>query len=123
MNELELIAAARVVIEQEKNWSKGRYARNKEAWPVSPCSDEAFCFCSTGALRRAFFVITGIKFTEAYLAESVQDKEFDVIENAFDILSSFVPTEPKNIIVYNDHKNTAHSDVLKVFDLAIEAGR
>lgn len=38
-----------------RGWTKGVYAKDAEAFIVSPTSPLAVCWCTVGALRRAFF--------------------------------------------------------------------
>lgn len=40
------------LLSDENRWTRGKYARNKEGVGVPPESEEAVCWCLTGAIER-----------------------------------------------------------------------
>lgn len=45
--------AEAITLIEEKGWTQGAPARNADGKRVDPCSDEAMCFCTLGAMARA----------------------------------------------------------------------
>ena len=52
MNTVELLKAAKAVIEKEENWTQNAYARNAEGEKVAGDSSSAVCWCSLGAFDK-----------------------------------------------------------------------
>ena len=49
----ELLSKARKLIENPENWLQGDFSRDAEGNPCFSTEENAVCFCSIGALRRA----------------------------------------------------------------------
>lgn len=114
---LEILKGARELLSEEKNWNKGSYADKKNADGTKDLKfqglwfwshPEANCWCSMGAMLKV----------------SGSDKPFgSAIDEAEEILKIAVKEitgEDEEVACFNDNPSTEHSDVLRMFDLAIE---
>lgn len=103
----EILVKARELIAEPKNWTKGSYARNSEGYPVSCNSEDAFCFCSLGAIQRA-----------------AADRSLLETEEARQALRRAIMIETRGVGRFIDSWNDApmcrHADVLAAFDRAID---
>lgn len=50
---VDILRAARKLIEKEENWTRVAYARDKNSEPVRYNDQDAVCFCFVGAVYRA----------------------------------------------------------------------
>jgi hypothetical protein len=55
----EILIKAREIISDEKNWTQGIEARDKDGNTVAYFNPLAICFCSIGAVERAAFLTNG----------------------------------------------------------------
>lgn len=53
MKHIEILKEVRAILDNPENWIKGAFARNSEGYVVNASSDDATCFCSLGAVRKA----------------------------------------------------------------------
>ena len=103
---VRFLEAARDRLTDPDNWVQRAYAKIRGNGEVDPQSLEADQWCSLGALRWA----AGDDF---YLGEEWLNRWLD--EN--------VPDWSHNVAGFNDSNTTNHSDVLAMFDGAIELAR
>lgn len=96
------LRAARKLLTARSRWTKGYYARNLQGEITEPNSRDAVCFCSLGAMRK-------VSGSQHSLALSFLYKAVEKIDGPCATVAS-----------YNDNDKTAHADVLKLFDVAIE---
>lgn len=102
MNTLEVLIAARKLIEKPENWTQGVLARDIDGEAVYVYNSRAICFCSMGAL---------------YCAVGEDDYlKTDIIDDVAAILSSIAQDD--TVAGFND--NHTHAEVLALFDKAIE---
>ena len=94
---VEVLRAARAKIERPECWTKRALARDALGHPIRPEQDEAFCYCTLGAIC------------------SVNGYQADAI----DFLRDFVPGKKRSLGDFNDDPRTTHADILALFDRAI----
>lgn len=99
MQTVEILKAARALIDTPEKWTRGVYARDLAGGDVHPSDDRAVCFCSKGALMR----IAGLG---------------DDYTKAREKLSEHVGAY---IVQFNDDPERTHPEVLAAFDAAIAA--
>lgn len=99
---LDVLVAARKLIDDPKHWTKGTYARNAEGDHSVPDSDKATCWCSIGAIMRA-----------AHGQPFVDTKAIAALHR----------TGVTNVAGFNDAVGRKHFEVLKLFDNAIAQER
>jgi hypothetical protein len=97
MTPLETLKAARQLITDPAKWTQGVAARNRLGVSIDPLAEDAFCFCSIGAIR------------------NVVAEDHYTFERASDALRSHSPTGV--IAGYND--THTHAEVIALFDAAI----
>lgn len=100
----QILVDARAIIDTPNKWRQGKLATDKDNQPVPFYSNKAERFCSVGAIYRA----TGSE----YITPS---------RKAITALFCSIPLDYDSVYEFNDDTKTTHSDVLRVFDLAIEA--
>lgn len=104
MNTLEILKAARALIEKPEHWSKGAFARDPRGNGVSPINKTAVCWCAAGSVRNVGL----ISQVELYAALGV--------------LRTALPAEAgrlAGVITFNDRPDTTHADIIALFDRAI----
>lgn len=102
MNTLEVLIAARKLIEKPENWTRAFLARDNYGDPVYVHSDKAVCFCAMGALHKA--------------VGETQGEFLDVVDDAAATLASAARID--TVAGFND--THTHDEVLVLFDKAIE---
>lgn len=107
---LQIAERARELLKEPKHWIKGGYARTKHGYSVGIEADNAHCFCTAGAIRRASYELTENQFSDA--AVSVM-RVVSLCATGSDIDAL------GNIIGWNDLSGTIHDDVMSAFDCAI----
>jgi len=104
MNTLDVLEAARRLLADEKNWTKGRLARTSDQVPALVHGPDASCFCVMGAVEHAGGLRTN----------------FDAKDHAVEMLEAVVSEGYYTCIEdFNDADETTHEDVLQLFDRAI----
>lgn len=104
METLEILIAARALIEKPENWAQGIFAADSEGNELPAWSLNANCFCAIGAIARAGKMTNG---TACY-------------HPATDALASVLGKKATSAVAeFNDTRS--HSDVLDLFDRAIAA--
>ena len=123
MTPLEILVAARRLIDTPEKWTTDAIARRRDFSPVSPNDLDAVCFCSDGALIRA--TLGTSKRENGSLRWRDQD-----YAGAVALLNAAVPDRWMNaqwgeiaFIKFNDDPATTHADVMALFDRAIETAR
>jgi hypothetical protein len=104
MTTVEILEKARELISDRNRWAKGHFAKTKEGRNCNTLSEEAFSFCSLGAL---------CKIIDIHVM-SVTGKE------ATETLRRSLPSGT-DIAGFNDTHR--HSEVIALFDRAIAAAR
>ena len=90
------------LIEDPKNWIKGRYATTETGAGCLPEEPSAKCFCASGALMHA------------------TRSDMNSYIGAFATLyRAVLKTGFKNVPAMNDNKDTTHEDVLNLYKTAI----
>lgn len=93
-----VLVAARALI--ERGWTQRAAARNEAGLPVSYRSETATCWCLSGALR---------------VSSNGSDQRW------LDVLAFMRTMTPRHsVVAFNDDPDTSQSDVLALFDRAIE---
>jgi hypothetical protein len=111
MNDLESLKAGRELISDKKRWIKGNFARTSKQFlssPVFAASEKATCWCSVGALMHVNNSIGAI---------NIGDLPGIRYLNAVSYMTNLSTV---GILDFNDHIETSHADVLKVWDTAIK---
>ncbi len=99
MTTLEILKAARALIDREEKWTRGAVARTAHGYQVQSIDDSAVQFCILGALAKA-------------------SNNWKLCLMAGDSLRGLLKTA---IQEFNDAPTTTHADVLALFDRAIAA--
>lgn len=110
---LDVLKAARQLIINPENWTKGAAARNIKDEAVRFGMLSACKFCAVGAVQRALLDFT----------KKNQNKQIgiDQVYDLFPMSSSNPYQKATELIIYNDEIAT-HDEIIKIFDLAIEMG-
>lgn len=96
MTTIEILKGARALI--EKGWCQGRYATDTNGAPASERSDNAVCFCISGALFR---LGAGAGAPASYAVRAAIDYAY--------------------LVAWNDKRGRTKEQVLAAFDKAIAA--
>lgn len=106
MNTVELLESAKALIIDPDRWTKSEYARSVNYEACSPNSDAAFCWCALGAVRKA----------GDFRSDGNPGRDY---------LEKVIASDGKYISVddFNDLPDTTHSDVISLFDRAIELAK
>ena len=125
MNASALLIAARAKIDAPEKWIKGDYAHDDEGQsvPQATLPGRAVCFCSLGALfgvdpklPTSFVYHSHVAYLARAAAKLAPNNE--VISRLFRNLSY-----GGVVFHFNDLEETTHADVMKMFDLAIQAAK
>lgn len=101
MKPSEILIAAKTVISDEANWTKGSFARDAEGVSLGDGYDNsAVCFCSLGAIEHVTKADIGDTPAITYLSIAAFDISLSTIEEL------------------NDH--SSHAMVMQMWDLAID---
>lgn len=101
MTIVEVLRAARAKITDPKHWTRHVNARDADGEPISPSDPSAVCWCSYGAIAAV-------------------DPEDDAGTNACDFLHDAAREKTGHWGVSALNDDGEHSDVLSMFDRAIE---
>lgn len=101
---LEILKAARELLNDEERWTQKSFAKDIHGFPVAAGSSDAVCFCMMGALAKVSESNTIV--SAVYLNESAQSA-----------LSILEWTIEGHIPTFNDEHT--HAEVLIKFDEAI----
>jgi hypothetical protein len=96
----DILIKAREIISDEKNWTQGIEARDKDGNAVAYFNPLAICFCSIGAVERAAFLTNGDP-ARALCALTTGEIYYS------------------NIAIAKFNDNSSHAEVLAMFDTAI----
>jgi len=106
----EILVAGRDLLSNPDHWIKKTLARSKNGEKCDPTEARATCFCTIGAIHKV--VGSGQKSLKlevvGYLIKALDERKHRV--------SAIV-------VAFNDHPTTKHSDVLELWDKAIELAR
>jgi hypothetical protein len=104
----EGLRRARELISDPTRWTKHTYAKDAYGEFVDSTSGAAVCFCTIGAVHAAFGV------------EDYEDPVPGPCNTALHFLRAAVGADELSAVaLYNDSLNTAHIDVLRLYDKAI----
>lgn len=106
-----LLIAARLLLSDEENWNKGKYALTSNGEHKYGGHPDAVCWCSKGALQ-------------AFHEPEPYNNYQDVRDNAQRVLHSMINKhqddwDSTGIVSFNDNERTTHEDILNLFDAAI----
>ena len=105
----QVLIEARQIISKPENWTKYRRSSvTVGGIEVEPSSHLEKCFCAVGSIQK----VKNYGTSEAYESKEVKKLDF-----ALKKLLNY----NNRVFMYNDHFETTHEDILKVFDMAIEA--
>jgi len=106
---LDVLRTARGLIENPENWTKGEIARNSDGKICAADGRGAVCWCSVGAVDRAWLRSENTDYSVQHQALTLLDR-----------LSGREDTEYcRPVAAFNDSPETTHADVLALFDHAI----
>jgi hypothetical protein len=103
MSLLELLKAARKLISNPHKWTRMSFARDEIGYPTHPTNNDAVCYCSIGSLMKVNGCNSSIFCDRATMKINKAAEEMGY----------------HNCVKLND--SASHADVLRMFDLAIEA--
>lgn len=100
------LVAARALIADPKNWCKGEHALNEDLEAIDPWWYGATQWSADGAV---------FKVTET---QTCATREYRILETVLPLIN----TNPRfrYLTTMNDHADTNHSDVMLLFDTAIQ---
>jgi len=104
-----VVARAREIISDEKNWTQFDYAQFDSSDEADPADPLAVRFCAVGALRRAAYELSSDSDSFATLTDRVQDGIESFARTRRHLKSNF------SLEDLNDDQN-GHANVLKLFD-------
>jgi len=105
MKPSEVLRAARELISVPERWTQGAFARAANGNPIGCLTDNATCFCSSGAILRGA--------PNCY--DHIRAAAFDTLEWAMGVRQD----SDENIATFNDAEGRTHAEVLERFDRAI----
>ena len=105
----EVLLRARDLISTPEAWTKRSFARGKNGRPTAPSASISTQWCMTGAVQRSARAVT-TRF----------DARWGVVVNEAIIALTEHPAIKKSIAFFNDHSNTTHDDVMRVFNETID---
>ncbi len=108
----DVLLAARALIAEPEHWCKGVEARDERGVEVAPTDPDAYEWCVIGALDAANGVVPNVTWDG-----------WDRYCDAFSVLADLAQTRFQSLSDFNDAPSTTHTDILALFDKAIEAMR
>jgi hypothetical protein len=82
-------------------------------------SQAPVCFCSLGALTRAMW--DRIEVVNKLVSADTQDEVYEQYSVQYDIVYDYMSSlAGQDLVDFNDSLNTHHSDIVNLFDLAID---
>jgi hypothetical protein len=114
MKVLDILTAAKKLIETPEKWTKQYSARTRDGVACPSYDPKAVCFCSTGALTRA----AGVRRDKHHRAPSVFYAAERTLADAMTPASQHNEPVFFRITKFNDEHD--HSEVMAAFDKAIK---
>ena len=102
MTTKEILIQARGLVEQ--GWTQGAFARDVDNNPINALDTDACSWCVKGAMR----CVIGYTISEA----------IDICEK---LLYKSISSQFSSVSQFNDYAGTTKSDVIELFDKAIES--
>ena len=102
-----ILKRAKKLISDPKRWTKNAFAKASDGNVISPESDNAVCWCSMGAVRKASFGKS--RYDQAKATLEMAAKRFRIVGVDRDVAPI-----PEDV---NDHRD--HATVMRMFDSAI----
>ena len=101
------LRAAKALIDAPERWTKGAFARRADGLMLmrGESWDQASCFCAEGAIRRSQNGVLP-HVLDAFMERAIP-KSFKFEAHA------------RNFVMFNDHPDTTHADIMALFDRAI----
>jgi hypothetical protein len=117
---LHILNGARDLIADPAKWTQGCIARDAAGEPTGFIAKRnPVCFCSLGALSRAMW--DRIETVNKLVPEDAQDEVYDQYNTQYDIVYDYLTSlAGVDLVDFNDSLNTHHSDIVNLFDLAID---
>lgn len=117
---LHILQGARDMIADPAKWTKGALARDAAGEPTGFMSRRnPVCFCSLGALTRAMW--DRVEAVNKLVPNDTQDEVWDQYNTQYDIVYDYLTAlAGVELVDFNDDLDTQHSDVVNLFDLAID---
>lgn len=106
---LDVLVAARKLIEKPENWTKDTYARDSDRNPIWYIDPKACTFCLVGAVCR----VLGL----AVFTETIYDRILIALR---EILFELYGARYDGPAEFNDDPDTSHEKVLELIDKTIE---
>lgn len=118
MSIAEQLRAAKALIDTPDKWTQGSFARDNKGVPVGgftkgrwdvaayPESPAPACYCAEGAIR---LVRGGV------LPHALEEIMERAVPRTF-----YAGANCRKFVLFNDHRDTSHADVMKMFDRAIK---
>lgn len=107
---LESLRKIKELFSDPERWIKYAFAKDKNYNITKPLSEDAYCFCLTGAID--------------YICKDTDDIYYQGHSYLRLIFSITVGKEYGNSIInWNDNPNTTHNDLLNLIDKTIEYER
>lgn len=125
------LSLARSVIALSSHWTQGAEARDRHGDSVSETRSNAVSFCMAGAVGKIYYdthpSFISFKKVSEYLKRAAWDLfSYRIRYHSHDAIFADSGKWDNVGAIYvrvNDHKDTTHEDVLKVFDRAIEIAK
>lgn len=120
---LHILNGARDLIADPAKWTQGCMARDAAGEPTGficfIARRNPVCFCSLGALSRAMW--DRIETVNKLVPKDAQYEVYDQYNTQYDIVYDYMSSlAGQDLVDFNDDLATQHSDVVNLFDLAID---
>lgn len=125
----EYLIAAKAVISNPDNWTKGYYAMTRPIRDVNERNlddylevgdPKAVCFCSMGALAKVAYGVSGSEWSYDKEIMAVFDQVTTILGETAGPASL---TGVNDVVAFNDRRETTHEDVMALFDRAIASAK
>jgi hypothetical protein len=112
---VDILRRARAILSEAGSWCQDAEALANDDTEVCPLSSCAVQFCALGATSRAADRELSREDFNGTVLEMLDRAAADLFPDRCDGAAL-----PRTVAEVNDHANTTHGDVLRVFDRAIE---
>ena len=117
-----VLVEARGIIALPKNWTQQAYAKDSDGNRANWNDKNATCFCATGCVKRAVINLdptNPLRLTRQN--RGIYDKCIDALEDLIYHPGKDWEWMIGSLVFFNDARERQHSEVLDLFDKAIEA--
>lgn len=117
---VDLLVKGHAVIQDPKHWNQGSACRDEHGHAASTQSKEAYCFCSLGAIERAYLGHEGEPMNDSFW---FFDKDHKVLNAAMGFLLDATGElcSYRSIAIFNDAHD--HATVMRAWEMAIKTAR